>query len=1552
MPASLGLLSILCILSSFPLRAQRSLDFELTTTVTHGTCEANGEIQASVRPKNSAYTIGSVVYTYYNEASGAVVTTVESLSSRATGLVAGFYKVEAKVLVNETGVTETLSQEHIEVTSSYRKPTIATAAYRPSFKTKATGMISVRVTNGSASKYRVKLIQVPTEYTGYTEFEFNATEDTKYFYNLPSGGYKVQVSDACQVYEAQVVNVNNDALPGNIESNTAYPHRANCGWYDLKYPIKQSNNYMNNIDTLKKYFEVGFDKRANLTSSGTTWMSLDGVPTTIGSSHNIAFDPANLPKPGQALPDASPLSLKLKNGDTWYKIAHGAYANRYLLAYRLKASSEIKMYDLHYSDEGIWVTSSVIHSSFPCPGEKYTRKSWINNKYDRAYCPPVTVTVAEATAPSVPVTAPLTLGLEYIGWFPNVDYPVYKDKVDPTKDYLFDPQKEYIFTVIDANGEKQTLLLKQTIPTYGYEPRYKVEDYCQGDKTTNLVIEYRVPVAKVIQPDGKGRDETDIHSIRGYEFTLISAPAGFTPPAGAPLQHVGVTYTIPLTYPKRPFYPFGTTKDPEVDKNQYIALPSGEYKIRIKDKCGKVVTETIIIDSTPEKLTLGAKSPVPEIKVKDCGRVRIYPFSKGIDDLIRKNGVSYTGEELYAHITQLPVGVKEQDVKVGTGGNSLWLQAKVDNEAERYFDLPATNGVLKMSLKIKKKEEREGRIFEVVVYPEECIKNETTVDLSNSNLGYDRDSYVGYKCPSGTKGYVSFVPINNVGKIDVAIRKADGTGSPIAQQNAVTVIPNQPVVFNLESTDGTPLDDDYLLYLKDLTCQNSNGDGTPITLYDLNSAGSIVRTTRVNSKYCEGDKIKLEAVSLGGEVRYQWTLPDGTKHPAGGPSKDARIYEIPSATNAQHSGEYTLEAENIICDGASASTRVTFRLSVAPTLLWWASDAQDANWYNEKNWRKEDGGEANAIPALCTTVHIPAEVDNYFPDLDPSKSKYDDKKLTYGAAECNDVYFHHGSQMGRPQLLRYSRAYVDYNFGKMQDGGTIEAHAEAHFPKSDTRLMARDRWYMLATPLKNILSGDFGLAGYPMTFQRHFKSGLTNTLGLTEGSFEKPVNTLAENMNSFNHAIALKVAGYDASKVGYKDHANLNFLKGIIRIPYYLDSGKEDYYPLHKYDESTKTSTFRYYSMRTLAPLHKFDRYIRKPEEDFRFVFELPSTKAIGAITVAGQSVEGYAFQLTGDTNSELRMVGNPFMSAIDFDKLVEVNSTLIEPYYYIFTNNTWKVYYKGVSTPPSSLQKQILPLQAVVIKKKAIGALLFPTTGDKNVLLAPNKDWTLQSRTTGSSDPVRRVSVVATNSAGQGGESILLPDTELSPAPALFYPAIDEVPTVYFVDTEVGTPNIIQSGASLSVIPMGVHSSLMGTIELDFSSLTSNLFTRLSLYDRATRREHDLLANPHYTYQNGANEGTRFELRMEYPGVKSVTSPHTEGDLLRVIPGEDGYRVESTVNVQGYTLYGVDGKQLTMDEGVNALQFVVDRVHCQSVTLLRVHLADGSTLTRKLPAL
>lgn len=185
--AALGVLSILCILSSFPLRAQQASDFELTTTVTPGTCEANGEIKAEVKSKNPIYTIKSVTYTYYNEATGALITTQNTTTSRATGLGAGTYKVEVTVLVNESGAKVELKKEHIQVSSSYRIPTIVLAMYRPTFQQMQTGMISVRVINGSASEYTVKLTEVPSGYTGYKEFKFAPTSDTKYFYNLPKG---------------------------------------------------------------------------------------------------------------------------------------------------------------------------------------------------------------------------------------------------------------------------------------------------------------------------------------------------------------------------------------------------------------------------------------------------------------------------------------------------------------------------------------------------------------------------------------------------------------------------------------------------------------------------------------------------------------------------------------------------------------------------------------------------------------------------------------------------------------------------------------------------------------------------------------------------------------------------------------------------------------------------------------------------------------------------------------------------------------------------------------------------------------------------------------------------------------------------------------------------------------------------------------------------------------------------------------------------------------------------------------------------------------------
>ena len=466
MSTALGVLSILCILSTFSLRAQQASDFELTTTVTPGSCEADAEIEAKVTSKNPIYTINNVVYTYYNETSGAVVTTVESLTSKATGLPAGSYKVVAKVLINGVGAPVVLQKEHISVTSSYRVPTIALAAYRPSFKKKYTGMISVRVTNGSASEYTVKLTAYPATYTGYKEFTFAKTNDTKYFYNLPKGSYTVQVSDACNNYPAQEIYISDDGLPANIEKPAPEPIKRHCGWYAFQRPFRESNLYTGIADSLMKYIEIGFDTKANLMSGNTSWKSFENLPNALPNAEGIAFDRTKFPSD-------TPLSLSLKNGNTWYKMAHADPADRYVLAYRVKGTDEFKTYDLNFYDKGPWTSSYIVFKGFPCNGEKYSRKTWLAANEDVAYCAPVTVTVVEKDNPGVEVTAPLTLTSDNIDWRNGL---MYKDKQDPSKEYKFDPQKEYIITVTDANNDVQRMEMGKMIPDFKYFRKYSVLD--------------------------------------------------------------------------------------------------------------------------------------------------------------------------------------------------------------------------------------------------------------------------------------------------------------------------------------------------------------------------------------------------------------------------------------------------------------------------------------------------------------------------------------------------------------------------------------------------------------------------------------------------------------------------------------------------------------------------------------------------------------------------------------------------------------------------------------------------------------------------------------------------------------------------------------------------------------------------------------------------------------------------------------------------------------------------------------------------------------------
>lgn len=116
-----------------------------------------------------------------------------------------------------------------------------------------------------------------------------------------------------------------------------------------------------------------------------------------------------------------------------------------------------------------------------------------------------------------------------------------------------------------------------------------------------------------------------------------------------------------------------------------------------------------------------------------------------------------------------------------------------------------------------------------------------------------------------------------------------------------------------------------------------------------------------------------------------------------------------------------------------------------PDSLIWTGLAADQDWHNYENWYNPSSSlyPRGNIPRACTNVLIPDVVENY-PDLSPSKTKYDD----YPHSECANITFEHGGEVAHPDSLIYEKAYVQLS-------------------------LLSNRWYMLSNPLQDFYPGDY-----------------------------------------------------------------------------------------------------------------------------------------------------------------------------------------------------------------------------------------------------------------------------------------------------------------------------------------------------------------------------------------------------------------------------------------------------------------------------------------------
>ncbi len=1470
-----------------------------------------------------------------------------------------------------------------------------------------TGAITIlfRENMQGEAPYRIKFTQAPAPYIGR---EFTIHEPV--IYGLPQGSYELTITDAngnsvtglnTSVGSKGFWSIfkpynNNDPNPHWTQIHTA---RVAPRWMStLLYTRESRDGYSLSIDSVGRYVEYAVcpDRTYRAYQKGGAdldWQQFEDSHSTPDFQGNYAFWHVQDPvynNDGVKTGEKENVHLFVRVQDPndspnkQFELANAYSFDLLIIVFRpkgvpdksvMKYTSPIEYFDPKKSaDPNPWIEMVGEGKDDPCDGYKPTfalKEDIVKDKELNLQFPvKVRYRGTEITFTKDNYRTPQDLGiLKYdsynriymwdaggkdssMGFRPGKPATDFKEQFLRGHDYYSDSKPERMWD--EESGWRD-------------DPKADgpgVRDYCTGEVQM-------VPALSLQEVHFDKPYQTEFAEA---EVTLVSAPKTYKP-LNKYFPKVGETINVSEHHKSALFFPFPSSDAPAdtTYMKPYfdVEVPEGEYTFEVSffTRCGSWETETIDFrvnyKSVKYEISDDAKDLKPQLFEKvDCKTMRVYPFrgAKSRKILLR-NGKPI---RVYASVVQKnrPEDHPYHYVNtIKTGSTDFDPDNIYDRSPEDcYVELPWTSSNIEIKYNYK-------RSWEDIL---ECIDLGVKFTVEATPPTYDPEHLYTYICKSRETAYVSVLPIHTVGATLVELRDVKDKNKLYASETLPATEQGNSVEFNLT---GDKIQPEYSLYIRTGTdeCPLDNS-GEIIKMSDLSGSSFILGAAY--TKYCEGDTVRIECPPITPTSKYIWTKPDGTK-------MTGRKISIPKATR-EVTGDWKLEITDVPCGGAPATQEVPFILSVAPTELWWRTGATSADWNSPANWVDKDGNDIKAIPSKCTNVHLPAKVDNFYPNLDPKVTKRD----PLGEPMCNEIYFHFGSALGQPQLLTdYSRAFIDYNFG-VESGGSIQPHQDDKHPGAYDRLLERDRWYMIATPLKRVFAGDFSLGAQPLAYQRYLKVQRA-TQTPAEASFDIPINKQGRSMVAYNHALAYKVEGYHPDKLGAKDHKNLNGLQGSIRLPYYENKERAPYYPLHKFTKYRhwqkpelidsvwmdsllmNISYFAYFNVETLEPITKIDSVIRDPILDYRFLFEDDKTNAIGRTRAstgepAGvgtdldwveEEIEGYTMKLTSSSKSyKYVIVGNPFMSPISADQFYEVNKNNITRGIYIFENGAWRHYGDPIPNSTASDElKTIPPLQAFMVMLRLDGTpnVYFPTAPEYSVLVDPNspegKGAVLRSTDEGSSkEPERYVAVKVTDAEGGYTSAVLLPEDTEESIPALIAPeGMQTAPLVYFISPTDSSCNFVQTNVPSAVVELGVFAPTDGMLTLDFTTLAEKPFDKLALYDRLRGTEQDLLVNPTYSYGYSERDGRRFELRMSYGNVRYEEQQDHQPDLA-IERTATGYRISYDQGIAGYQLYSVHGYLLERATTDGQTQVDIEMPETD-VVLLDVQSADGLRWIKKL---
>lgn len=541
----------------------------------------------------------------------------------------------------------------------------------------------------------------------------------------------------------------------------------------------------------------------------------------------------------------------------------------------------------------------------------------------------------------------------------------------------------------------------------------------------------------------------------------------------------------------------------------------------------------------------------------------------------------------------------------------------------------------------------------------------------------------------------------------------------------------------------------------------------------------------------------------------------------------------------------------------------------------WTPLNGSTDWSDAGNW-------SDGVPGAVTKVTIPKSTS--YPVLTEE-------------TEIETIYFSAGAELGRQDLLKYKKAFVDYDFGK--------GERSIHF-------------HTLSLPLQEAYPGDFTFGGQPDTY--------IQTLSV-DGNGRGKWTAL-----SGGTAAALTAGtGFTLSLDPDKDaDKGLGLSGGILRLPFFDTDSNVDalVHPNHSYTDWSSTFTNPYgagsYNI----------------------------TRSANAYKLAGAEVSvNPQFGQSGSTI--IALVGNPFMRTIDFDGLYTDNAALIKNNYQIWTKSGSQEGYAGyspdgnwglVTTP--EMDHLISPLQGFIVERdgEAEGTLDFRlqdisstqsgvlksavSTGDKLNIIAKNEKASVQ-----------------TFIAKREGGSVEFGSRDARK----LINNLTEVPEIYTL--KPSDKGMVAVGANIVdsydiEYPLGIASSYNGEITFTFSGMDSYA-TKIFFTDKELKKTIDLTGLDTYEYTfnyvpviNGETATAiedRFSLRLasatsgieeELIGNQSLTVYVQSGNI---------HARSNDSEIKEMKVYNLNGSMIYYKSGINSVSYTTTGSFSSGVYIVEV---------------